>query len=76
VFDRVPMRRFFGRQRMTRGPGDPEEYAEQSALAIRANVRMFSGCRDSQTSADVHDVAQFGLPANSGPGGAGGACTG
>jgi hypothetical protein len=64
----------YGGQRMARGPED--DYANQSAQVIRADVRMFSGCRDSQTSADVHDVAHFGLPANSGPGGAGGACTG
>ncbi|CAM9676727.1 unnamed protein product [Ectocarpus sp. 12 AP-2014] len=33
---------------------------------------MFSGCEDVQTSADVHDVAKFGLPDATG---AGGACT-
>lgn len=33
---------------------------------------MFSGCEDAQTSADVHDVAKFGLPDATG---AGGACT-
>ena len=33
---------------------------------------MFSGCEDCQTSADVHDVAKFGLPDATG---AGGACT-
>ena len=33
---------------------------------------MFSGCEDAQTSADVQDVAKFGLPDASG---AGGACT-
>lgn len=33
---------------------------------------MFSGCEDTQTSADVHDVAKFGLPNATG---AGGACT-
>lgn len=33
---------------------------------------MFSGCMDSQTSADVHDVSKFGLPNADG---AGGACT-
>jgi hypothetical protein len=35
-------------------------------------VRMFSGCMDAQTSADVHDVSSFGLPDSDG---AGGACT-
>ncbi|CAB1101078.1 unnamed protein product [Ectocarpus sp. CCAP 1310/34] len=33
---------------------------------------MFSGCMDSQTSADVKDVSKFGLPDADG---AGGACT-
>ena len=33
---------------------------------------MFSGCMDSQTSADVQDVSKFGLPDADG---AGGACT-
>lgn len=32
-------------------------------------------CKDEQTSADVSNVASFNLPANSGPKGAGGACT-
>jgi hypothetical protein len=36
---------------------------------------MFSGCKDSQTSADVSNVAAFELPVGSSPGGAGGACT-
>lgn len=43
--------------------------------ALKADVRMFSGCKDEQTSADVSNVASFNLPANSGPAGAGGACT-
>lgn len=34
---------------------------------------MFSGCKDSQTSADVKDTTAFGIAG--GPGGAGGACT-
>lgn len=40
--------------------------------ARKIKYRMFSGCEDEQTSADVHDVAKFGLPDASG---AGGACT-
>ena len=36
---------------------------------------MRSGCKDDQTSGDVGDVKSFRLPANVGPGGAGGACT-
>eukprot|EP00903_Cladosiphon_okamuranus_P020246 g18581.t1 len=48
-------------------------FDEEVAGAIKADVRMFSGCRDAQTSADVHDVAKFGVP--DAAGGAGGACT-
>lgn len=40
-----------------------------------AHVVMFSGCRDDQLSADVCSTKNFGLPADAGPGGAGGACT-
>eukprot|EP00965_Chrysotila_dentata_P237009 6201642-Pleurochrysis_carterae.AAC.5 len=45
------------------------------AQAIPAVVRMFSGCKDAQTSADVFDTSTFALPEDAGPGGAGGACT-
>lgn len=41
--------------------------------AIPAEVRMISGCQDSQTSADVSNVASFQLPDPAGN--AGGACT-
>eukprot|EP01012_Entosiphon_sulcatum_P068324 TRINITY_DN9845_c0_g2_i1.p1 TRINITY_DN9845_c0_g2~~TRINITY_DN9845_c0_g2_i1.p1 ORF type:complete len:346 (+),score=46.71 TRINITY_DN9845_c0_g2_i1:467-1504(+) len=54
---------------------DPRGFAQQSAAAVPSDVRMISGCMDSQTSADVSNVASFGLPAGTGPGGAGGACT-
>eukprot|EP01001_Neometanema_parovale_P007500 NODE_3800_length_1161_cov_46.005780_g3614_i0.p1 GENE.NODE_3800_length_1161_cov_46.005780_g3614_i0~~NODE_3800_length_1161_cov_46.005780_g3614_i0.p1 ORF type:complete len:348 (-),score=98.54 NODE_3800_length_1161_cov_46.005780_g3614_i0:56-1099(-) len=54
---------------------DPNDYADRSAQAIPGDVRMFSGCRDDQTSADVSNVSQFQLPPGTGPGGAGGACT-
>eukprot|EP00997_Jenningsia_sp_PLL12_P011081 NODE_854_length_1410_cov_89.419544_g709_i0.p1 GENE.NODE_854_length_1410_cov_89.419544_g709_i0~~NODE_854_length_1410_cov_89.419544_g709_i0.p1 ORF type:complete len:187 (-),score=48.39 NODE_854_length_1410_cov_89.419544_g709_i0:47-607(-) len=40
-----------------------------------ADIIMFSGCKDSQTSADVGNVGTFNLPSGAGPGGAGGACT-
>eukprot|EP00752_Nemacystus_decipiens_P011242 g9991.t1 len=56
----------------TRAPDDAEAYAQKVAEAIKADVRMFSGCMDSQTSADVQDVSKFGLPDADG---AGGACT-
>ena len=46
---------------------------EQAKKAIPAEVRMFSGCRDEQTSADVSNVATFQLPDPAGR--AGGACT-
>jgi len=55
--------------------GDAQEFASKAAQIIAAEVRMFSGCKDEQTSADVYDVSSFGLPKDSGPGGAGGACT-
>jgi len=50
--------------------GDFEGQAQQ---LIPANVRMISGCQDSQTSADVANVSQFQLPDPAGR--AGGACT-
>lgn len=40
---------------------------------IKAEVHMISGCQDSQTSADVSNVANFNLPDPAGR--AGGACT-
>jgi len=42
---------------------------------LKGKVTMISGCKDEQTSADVSNTAAFGIPANAGPGGAGGACT-
>ena len=48
---------------------EPQE--EQHAIA--AVVRMFSGCQDEQTSADVSNVASFQLPDAAGR--AGGALT-
>lgn len=54
---------------------DMGEYADRAAKAIPATVVMFSGCQDSQTSADVFNTSSFGLPEDAGPGGAGGACT-
>eukprot|EP01060_Flectonema_neradi_P039568 TRINITY_DN875_c0_g2_i1.p1 TRINITY_DN875_c0_g2~~TRINITY_DN875_c0_g2_i1.p1 ORF type:complete len:356 (+),score=74.18 TRINITY_DN875_c0_g2_i1:51-1118(+) len=52
-----------------------EEYGEKTTEAVPGDIFMFSGCQDSQTSADVSNVSSFGLPPDSGPGGAGGACT-
>jgi hypothetical protein len=46
---------------------------EKAKQAIPAEVRMISGCRDSQTSADVSNVASFQLPDPAGR--AGGALT-
>jgi hypothetical protein len=67
----------------TRSGGDPynddnsrdamkQQYGNQTDKAIPGNVKMISGCKDSQTSADVGDVSRFGLPNSQG---AGGACT-
>mmetsp|Transcript_4038 Transcript_4038/g.5802 ORF Transcript_4038/g.5802 Transcript_4038/m.5802 type:complete len:318 (-) Transcript_4038:207-1160(-) len=46
---------------------------EKAKRAIPADVRMYSGCRDEQTSADVSNVTSFSLPDPQGR--AGGACT-
>jgi hypothetical protein len=50
-------------------------FARSSAQAVPGTVHMISGCRDKQTSADASNTASFELPADAGPGGAGGACT-
>jgi len=57
------------------GPVNATNFDDRSAQAIPAVVRMFSGCKDAQTSADVFDTSTFALPEDAGPGGAGGACT-
>lgn len=49
------------------------EVLEQAEKLIPADVRLISGCRDEQTSADVSNVASFRLPDPAGS--AGGACT-
>eukprot|EP00928_Gymnodinium_smaydae_P056269 TRINITY_DN39679_c0_g1_i1.p1 TRINITY_DN39679_c0_g1~~TRINITY_DN39679_c0_g1_i1.p1 ORF type:complete len:390 (-),score=35.62 TRINITY_DN39679_c0_g1_i1:139-1257(-) len=54
---------------------DDAQYAARAEQLFPASVIMFSGCKDSQTSADVGNTAAFGLSAGAGPGGAGGACT-
>tara|TARA_R110002050_G_scaffold57690_1_gene129887 strand:+ start:1304 stop:1798 length:495 start_codon:yes stop_codon:yes gene_type:complete len=54
---------------------DRDAYVQQCEKAVPSDVRMFSGCKDHQTSADVSNIASFGLPETSGPAGAGGACT-
>lgn len=48
-------------------------FAEKAVQIIPADVRMYSGCRDDQTSADVSNVAAFEIPDPAGR--AGGACT-
>lgn len=48
-------------------------YADRAQEAIPAVIRMISGCKDEQTSADVSNVATFQLPDPAGR--AGGACT-
>lgn len=49
------------------------DFAGQAQQLIPANVRMISGCHDSQTSADVSNVSEFQLPDPAGR--SGGACT-
>ena len=53
--------------------GGEFEFEGRVEKLIPANVRMISGCRDSQTSADVAHVGEFKLPDPAGR--AGGACT-
>jgi len=64
-----------GQESAGTGGLEQSEYADRAAKAVPADVFMISGCADKQTSADVSNVASFGLPASAGPGGAGGACT-
>ncbi len=51
---------------------DDDEFREKAHTTVPGNIKMFSGCKDDQTSADVSNVAKFGLPDSDG---AGGACT-
>lgn len=55
------------------GVAQPINVTEKAEEYIPADVRLFSGCMDSQTSADVSDTASFRLPDPAGK--AGGACT-
>jgi len=54
-------------------PTSDPEFDQRAEEAIPANVRMISGCHDTQTSADVSNVDTFQLPDAAGM--AGGACT-
>jgi len=56
------------KQQMTR-----EEFEASKPDELRKDIRMISGCQDSQTSADVSNVSSFCLPDPAGS--AGGACT-
>ncbi|CAB9508240.1 Metacaspase-1 [Seminavis robusta] len=50
-----------------------QDIEEKAKEVIAADVRLFSGCEDAQTSGDMTDVANFNLPDPAGR--AGGACT-
>ena len=39
-----------------------EEFEETKPDELRKDIRMISGCQDTQTSADVSNVASFQLP--------------
>lgn len=49
------------------------EFEANKPQALKADIRMISGCEDHQTSADVSNVSEFELPDPAGR--AGGACT-
>jgi len=53
--------------------GARNEFEEKKPDALRNDIRMISGCEDTQTSADVSNVNSFALPDPAGR--AGGACT-
>lgn len=53
-----------------------DDVEQNAAELIPGDIRMISGSRDDQTSADVGNMSSFKLPADVGPGGAGGACSG
>jgi hypothetical protein len=54
----------------------PDQLEAKITEIIPGDIRMFSGCKDDQTSADVGSMAAFEIPAVVGPAQAGGACTG
>lgn len=56
------------------GAGASGYQSAGGSKAVAAEVIMFSGCADSQTSADVGNVKQT-FSIDPGPGGSGGACT-
>lgn len=58
-----------------RGNENRDHFKLVGEQKCRADIVMISGCKDSQTSADVHNASCFQLPSDSGPGAAGGACT-
>ena len=69
-----------GKKKTRAGPANPtentREFASDSKKVCAGEVRMFSGCMDDQTSADVGNVASFDVPVDEDCAGtAGGACT-
>ena len=62
---------FFGfikRKKKTRV--DDNEFEKKVHEEIAAEIRLFSGCSDSQQAADIQDVSDFKLPSTNGEGGA------
>jgi hypothetical protein len=43
-----------------------DTFEEKKPEALKADIRMISGCEDAQTSADVSNVADFKLPDTAG----------
>src|SRR5947209_6371478 len=55
-----------GSQSGVQKPHTVGEYEDLSNQMFPAQIYCFSGCQDTQTSADVYDVTTFGLPQVSG----------
>eukprot|EP00548_Thalassiothrix_antarctica_P001388 CAMPEP_0194147066 /NCGR_PEP_ID=MMETSP0152-20130528/22502_1 /TAXON_ID=1049557 /ORGANISM="Thalassiothrix antarctica, Strain L6-D1" /LENGTH=329 /DNA_ID=CAMNT_0038847753 /DNA_START=90 /DNA_END=1079 /DNA_ORIENTATION=+ len=63
------------REALSDKDGARNEFEDKKPDALRNEIRMISGCEDSQTSADVSNVSGSGFSLPDPAGRAGGACT-